>query len=218
MDVGHDGHGPIGQPDPDRLREHGSPRSAGPRPPRQSFARSTITVAVDAGSSAWATPVVLKFAKGSEVALRGARGRSSRSGTAAEPWGSVKDLLSVAIPGTSLSKCDTGRDHALVTEDSLAPDLVGLHPDDAARRCIDRGLELNIEDAQSVESYWGHGQPWRITEQSPKFGQRMSSHKLVVRVSLGDGPDGAAVREPRRPLSPDRTSTGDVTGTQWPVP
>jgi hypothetical protein len=87
VDVGHDCHGPIGQPDPDRLREHGSPRSAGPRPPRQSFVRSTMTVAADAGSSAWATPVVLKFAKGSEVALRGARGRSSRSGTAAEPMG-----------------------------------------------------------------------------------------------------------------------------------
>jgi hypothetical protein len=37
-------------------------------------------------------------------------------------------------------------DHALVTEGSLAPDLIGLHVDDAARRCSERGLELDIEN------------------------------------------------------------------------
>jgi hypothetical protein len=56
-------------------------------------------------------------------------------------------------------------DHALLTGGTLAPDLVGLHPDEAARRCLQRGLELDIEDAEWVSSYWGHGQPWRVTEQ-----------------------------------------------------
>ncbi len=94
-------------------------------------------------------------------------------------------------------------DHALVAEDSLAPDLVGLHPDDAAQRCLERGLELDIENVELVSSYWGHDQPWRVTEQLPRPGQRMSSPAVVVQVSLSDRPDGAGVREPRRPLPPD---------------
>jgi hypothetical protein len=48
-------------------------------------------------------------------------------------------------------------DHALVIEGSSAPDLVRLHPDDAARRCLERGLELDIENAELVSSYWGLG-------------------------------------------------------------
>ena len=100
-------------------------------------------------------------------------------------------------------------DHALVTECSLAPDLVGLHPDDAARRCLERGLELDIQDAEWVSSYWGHGQPWRVTEQSPRPGLRMSSSTIVVRVGLCDRSGDAGVREPRRPLLPDRPSRAD---------
>ena len=56
--------------------------------------------------------------------------------------------LSSAVPVT---------DHALVTDASLAPDLVGPHPDDAARWCLERGLELKIDNADLVSSYWGHG-------------------------------------------------------------
>lgn len=100
-------------------------------------------------------------------------------------------------------------DHAFVTECSLAPDLVGLHPDDAARRCLERGLELDIQDAEWVSSYWGHGQPWRVMEQSPRSGQRMSSPTIVVRVSLRNRPGGAGVREPRRPLPPDQPLRAD---------
>ena len=33
-----------------------------------------------------------------------------------------------------------------MTEGSLAPDLVGLHPDDAARRGFEPGLKLDIEN------------------------------------------------------------------------
>jgi hypothetical protein len=73
-----------------------------------------------------------------------------------------------------------------MTDPALAPDLVGLHPDDAARRCLERGLELTIENAQLVSSYWGHGQPWRVTEQLPRPGERMSSRAIVVRASLRD--------------------------------
>ncbi len=73
-----------------------------------------------------------------------------------------------------------------MTDPALAPDLVGLRPDDAARRCLERGLELTIENAQLVSSYWGHGQPWRVTEQLPRPGERMSSRAIVVRASLRD--------------------------------
>ena len=100
-------------------------------------------------------------------------------------------------------------DHALVTDAPLAPDLVGLHPDDAARQCLERGLELNIDNADSVSSYWGHGQPWRVTEQLPRPGERMSSRAIVVRVSLRNRPGGAGVREPRRPLPPDQPLRAD---------
>ena len=89
-------------------------------------------------------------------------------------------------------------DHAFVTDGTPAPDVVGLHPDEAARRCVERGLELDIENAELVSSYWGHGQPWCVTEQLPGPGQRMSSPTIVVRVSVRDRPDGAGVREPRR--------------------
>ena len=85
-----------------------------------------------------------------------------------------------------------------MTEGSLAPDLLGLHPDEAARRCLERGLELDIENTDLVSSYWGHGQPWCVTEQLPGPAHRLSSPTIVVRVSLCDGPDGAGVREPRR--------------------
>ena len=50
-------------------------------------------------------------------------------------------------------------DHALVTDASLAPDVIGLHPDDAARRCLERGLELNIDNADLVSSYWATVSP-----------------------------------------------------------
>ena len=97
-------------------------------------------------------------------------------------------------------------DHAVVTEGSLAPDLIGLHPDDAARRCSERGLALDVENTELVSSYWGHRQPWRVTEQLPGPGERMSSPTIVVRVSLRDRRGGAGVREPRRPVPPDRPS------------
>ncbi len=100
-------------------------------------------------------------------------------------------------------------DHALVTDASLAPDVIGLHPDDAARRCLERGLELNIDNADLVSSYWGHGQPWRVTEQLPRPGQRMSSRAILVRVSVRDRRDDTGVREPRRPLPPDRPMQAD---------
>ncbi len=100
-------------------------------------------------------------------------------------------------------------DHALVTEGTLAPDLVGLHPDEAARRCLERGLELDIEDAEWVSSYWGHGQPWRVTEQVPIPGQWMTSRTIEERVSLRDRPGGEDVQEPRHPLPPDRPVRAD---------
>ncbi len=94
-------------------------------------------------------------------------------------------------------------DHPLVTDASFAPELVGLHPDHAARLCSKRGLELIIEDAEWVSSSWGHGQPGRVTEQVPSPGVPMSSRAIVVRVSLRDRQGGAGAREPRRPLPPD---------------
>ena len=96
-----------------------------------------------------------------------------------------------------------------MTDAAPAPDLVGLHPDDAARRCSERGLELDIENAELVSSYWGHGQPWRVTEQLPRPGQRMSSLAILVRVSVRDRRDDTGVREPRRPLPPDRPMQAD---------
>ena len=100
-------------------------------------------------------------------------------------------------------------DHALVTDASLAPDLVGLHPDDAARRWLKLGVVLTIEDAKWVSSYWGHGRLWRVTEQLPRPGQRMSSRAILVRVSVRDRRDDTGVREPRRPLPPDRPMQAD---------
>ncbi len=100
-------------------------------------------------------------------------------------------------------------DHALVTEGAPAPELVGLHPDEAARRCLERGLELDIEDGEWVSSYWGHGQPWRVTEQLPRPGQWITSRTIVVRVGLRDRPGGEGVREPRHPLPPDRPLRAD---------
>ena len=126
----------------------------------------------------------------------------------AEPWGT---RLIAAHSGT-VDRCRSAvsvTDHALVTEGSLAPDLVGLHPDDAARRCLEQGLKLDIENAEWVSSYWGHGQPWRVTEQLPQPGRRMSSSTIVVRVSLRDRLGGAGVRKPHWPSPPDRPLRAD---------
>ena len=100
-------------------------------------------------------------------------------------------------------------DHALVTEGSLAPDLVRLDPADAARLCSERGLELHIDNAELVSSYWGHGQAWRVSQQLPRPSQRLSSPTIVVRVSLRDQPGAAGVQEPRRPWPPDQPLGAD---------
>jgi hypothetical protein len=73
-------------------------------------------------------------------------------------------------------------------------------------------LELNIENAELVSSYWGHGQPWHVMEQLPRPGRRMSSRVIVVRVSLRDRWGDAGVRAPRCPLPPDQPLQAD-TGT-----
>ncbi len=90
-----------------------------------------------------------------------------------------------------------------MTEGSLAPNLLGLHPYDAARRCLKRGLQLHVENWELVWSYGSHGQPWRVTEQLPRPGQRMSSPTIALRVSLRGRRGGVGVREPRRPRPPD---------------
>ncbi|WP_143018787.1 PASTA domain-containing protein [Geodermatophilus sp. DSM 45219] len=84
-----------------------------------------------------------------------------------------------------------------MTEDPLAPDVIGQPPDVAARSCFERGLELQVEDAEWSSSYWGQGQPWRVTWQSPGPGERMASPAVVVRVSLREPPDEAGRRRPR---------------------
>jgi hypothetical protein len=94
--------------------------------------------------------------------------------------------------------------HPLVTDGSLAPNLLGLHPYDAARRCLEWGLQLHVENRELVWSYGSHGQPWRVTEQLPRPGQRMSSPTIALRVSLRGRRGGVGVREPRRPRPPDR--------------
>jgi hypothetical protein len=90
-------------------------------------------------------------------------------------------------------------DHALVAEDPLAPNLIGQHPHDAARHCFERGLELEVENAEWFSSYWGQGQPWHVTSQLPGPGERMTSTTVVARLGLRERPDEAGVREPRRP-------------------
>jgi hypothetical protein len=86
----------------------------------------------------------------------------------------------------------------------VAPDLLGLHPDEAERCCRESGLELVIENPEWLGTYWGEGQPWHVAEQVPGAGQPMVSATIVVHVSLRNRPGGAGVREPRRPLPPDR--------------
>ena len=90
-----------------------------------------------------------------------------------------------------------------MTEGSLAPNLLGFHPYDAARRCLKRGLQLHVENPELVWSYGSHGQPCCVTEQLPRPGQRISAPTIVLRVSLRDRQGGVGVREPR-PRPPDR--------------
>lgn len=88
----------------------------------------------------------------------------------------------------------------------FAPDLIGLHPDDATGRCAQLGLTLQFDPLDDMwrGTYFGAGQPWHVSEQVPGPGEPLSSSAITVRVSVRRREGGAGVREPRRPLPPDR--------------
>ncbi|QXG76612.1 hypothetical protein KUM42_03390 [Modestobacter sp. L9-4] len=97
----------------------------------------------------------------------------------------------------------------------LAPDVTGLHPDDAVRLCRQLGVDLQVDalDEMWVHTYFGEGQPWRITQQVPAAGRPLSSSRtLAVRVSVRAREGGAGAREPRRPTPPDRPLRADGPG------
>jgi len=88
--------------------------------------------------------------------------------------------------------------------DETAPDLVGLHPDDAARACYAKDLDLVVENHWQM-AWWGWDQPGaRVAEQWPSPGSRMTSKTVSVRVEFVGGGGSAGVREPRRPSPPGR--------------
>jgi hypothetical protein len=113
------------------------------------------------------------------------------------------------------SRPDVGAasDGARMTEP--APDVIGLHPDDAARLCRQLGVDLQVDavDETWMRTYFGEGQPWRITQQVPAAGRPLSSSRtLAVRVSVRAREGGAGAREPRRPTPPDRPIRADGPG------
>ncbi len=78
-------------------------------------------------------------------------------------------------------------------DDATAPDVLGLHPDDAARVCLAQDLELSVENAGDM-MWWGWDQPGaQVAEQWPAPSSRMSSKTLVVRVGFIGGTRGAGV-------------------------
>ncbi|MGY1714484.1 hypothetical protein ACI78R_08510 [Geodermatophilus sp. SYSU D01106] len=83
-----------------------------------------------------------------------------------------------------------------------APHLDGLTPDDAARVCSERGLELTIDNAHMIEVWEWDPSRVRVTEQSPTPGSRMASRVVSVWVEVLGGGDETGVREPRRPPPP----------------
>ena len=77
--------------------------------------------------------------------------------------------------------------------DATAPDVLGLHPDDAARVCLGRDLELSVENAGDI-MWWGWDQPCaQVAEQWPAPGSNMNSKTLVVRVRFIGGTGAAGV-------------------------
>jgi hypothetical protein len=65
---------------------------------------------------------------------------------------------------------------------STTPDLLGLSPDDARRRCYDLDLEPLFDDASAV-SWWGWDAPGaRVVDQEPSAGDPLTGPFVVLRV------------------------------------
>ena len=91
-------------------------------------------------------------------------------------------------------------------DEDAAPDLLGLTPEEAYRDCYRRHLELDFVPASWLVK---DGKVWRVIEQSPTPGTRMTSKRLRVRVSVDadGGSSGCENRDyqPRR-RNPDTAS------------
>ena len=83
-----------------------------------------------------------------------------------------------------------------------APNVLGLHPDDAARICYAADLEFVVENYDAMV-WWGWDQPGaRVVEQRLGPGNPLTSATVIARVGFAGRADAAGVREPQQPVPP----------------